>query len=421
MALSFTAVHAQADAAMYAAGEKVFKGNCASCHKPDKDMTGPALKGARERWEGKGDIYAWIRNSQDLVKGGNAYANELFNKWNKSVMTPMALTDEEIDAVLYYSDNYAPPVQDVAVAPTGGGAPTDAGSMWPWLLVIVLLFLIVAVSLSGVKKSLDNAVRERDGKAPLPERSFMQSIGDWAGANKALAGVMGLLVTVVVVLALWGWAYDIGVYGGEDVPHYRPEQPIAFDHTLHAGKEGKSLAIDCQYCHSSAEKSKHAGIPSTNVCMNCHKAVAEGRSAAGTAEIQKIYAATGWDPTTLSFTGKEVPVRWVKVHNLPDHVYFPHNVHVAVAKIECQECHGPIDKEMTVAEQWAPLTMGWCIDCHDQKEVKLAGTDNGYYQEVQRRLVENEKLGHRELKKYLEDDKITVKELGGWECAKCHY
>ena len=92
-----------------------------------------------------------------------------------------------------------------------------------------------------------------------------------------------------------------------------------------------------------------------------------------------------------------------------------------MAKLECQECHGPIDTEMTVAEQWAPLTMGWCIDCHNQKEVKLAGTDNGYYQEVHRRLVENEKLGHRELKKYLEDEKITVKELGGWECAKCHY
>src|SRR5690606_15792022 len=140
----------------------------------------------------------------------------------------------------------------------------------------------------------------------------------------------------------------------------RPEQPIAFDHSLHAGKD--NLAIDCQYCHSGASKSRHAGIPSANVCMNCHKAVDSGTKT-GTKEIAKIYAAVGWDPTTQSYTGKEEPIRWVKVHNLPDHAYFNHAQHVAVAGLECQDCHGPIDTEMTVAEQWAPLTMGWCIDC----------------------------------------------------------
>ncbi|MCB0814378.1 MAG: cytochrome c3 family protein, partial [Flavobacteriales bacterium] len=244
----------------------------------------------------------------------------------------------------------------------------------------------------------------------------------WAWNNKGLATVIGLAVTVWVVLALWNFAWTIGVYGGDEVAHYRPEQPIAFNHTLHAGSAGDgNLAINCQYCHSGAEKSKHAGIPSANVCMNCHQAVNQGRTEAGTADIQKIYAAVGWDPETMKYTGEPEPIRWVKVHNLPDHVYFPHDAHVAVAKLECQECHGPIDKEMTVAEQWAPLTMGWCIECHGDKAVKLAGTDNGYYEEMHRRLIENEKLGHRELKKWLEDEKVTVKELGGWECAKCHY
>ena len=151
--------------------------------------------------------------------------------------------------------------------------------------------------------------------------------------------------------------------------------------------------------------------------MNCHKAVSTGTTT-GTTEIAKIYQAVGWDPEGQVYTGKVEPIRWVKVHNLPDHAYFSHAQHVAVGKIECQDCHGPIDTEMTVAEQWAPLTMGWCIQCHNDREPKMDG--NGYYDEVMARLEETD-LGHRELKEYLEDDRITVKELGGWECAKCHY
>jgi mono/diheme cytochrome c family protein len=421
LSLSFTAVHAQpADAALYATGEKLFKGNCGSCHKPDKDLTGPALKGARARWEGKGDIYAWIKNSTDYLKTGNPYATELFAKWNKSVMTAQAVTNEEVDAILYYADNYTPPAPKagvVAEAPPTG--PNDAGPAWLWLVVLALLFLVVGLSLSGVKKGLANAVQETEGKQPLPDRSFGESIREWAWNNKAMAGIIGLFFVVFIVLKLWDAAWVVGVYGGDEVEHYKPEQPILFNHTLHAGKvEAGNLAINCQYCHSSAEKSKHAGIPSTNICMNCHQAVEEGRSPEGTKEIAKIYAAIGWDPATKSYTGKEEPVKWVKVHNLPDHAYFNHAQHVAVGKLECQECHGPIDEKMDVAEQWAPLTMGWCIDCHNTKDVKMAG--NGYYDETMKRLHDT-KLGERELKQYLEDDKITVKELGGWECAKCHY
>jgi len=409
-----------ADAALYATGEKLFKGNCGACHKPDKDLTGPAIKGARARWEGKGDIYAWIKNSTDYLKTGNPYATELFAKWNKSVMTQQAVTNEEIDAILYYADNYAPPAPKggtTAEVPAAGNG--ESGASWPWLVVVALLLFVVYFSLGGVKKGLTDAVQEAEGKEPLPELSTGQKLRQWAWNNKAFASVIGLFVVVFVVLQLWDAAWVVGVYGGDEVEHYKPEQPILFNHTLHAGKvEAGNLAINCQYCHSSAEKSKHAGIPSTNVCMNCHQAVEEGRSPEGTKEIAKIYAAVGWDATTKQYTGKAEPVKWVKVHNLPDHAYFNHAQHVAVGKIECQECHGPIDEKMDVAEQWAPLTMGWCIDCHNTKDVKMAG--NGYYDEVMTRLNETD-LGHKELKKYLEDDKISVKELGGWECAKCHY
>jgi len=410
-----------ADAALYATGEKLFKGNCGSCHKPDKNLTGPALAGSRARWEGQGDIYAWIKNSQAYLKTGNAYANKLYQEWNQSVMTAQAVTDEEIDAILYYADNYVPPAPKGGVvadgpAPTG---PTDAGDAWIWLGVLALLFLVVGISLGGVKKSLDNAVREAEGREHAPDLTFGQKIGQWAWNNKIAATIVGLFAVVWLILQGWNALWVVGVYGGDEVAHYKPEQPILFNHTLHAGKvEAGNLAINCQYCHSSAEKSKHAGIPSTNICMNCHQAVGEGRSPEGTAEIAKIYKAVGWDPEKLAYTGEEEPIRWVKVHNLPDHAYFNHAQHVAVGKIECQECHGPIDTEMDVAEQWAPLTMGWCIDCHGQREVNIAG--NGYYDETMARLMETD-LGHKELKKYLEDDKITVQELGGWECAKCHY
>ncbi|MCC6541215.1 MAG: c-type cytochrome [Flavobacteriales bacterium] len=406
------------DKATYDQGAKLFKGNCASCHKVDKDMVGPALQGARARWEGKGDIHEWVKNSSAYIKTGNSYAKEIFDKWKGSVMTAQALSNEEIDAILYFADNQAAPVAEKPAAGAPVATAPRTTSNWPWLVVIALLLLVVGLSLSGVKRSLSNAVREAEGQEPLPDRGILHGLGQWAWKNKIFASIIGLFIVVFLTLKMWDAAWVIGVYGGEEVEHYKPEQPILFNHTLHAGKADKgNLAIDCQYCHSGAEKSRHAGIPSTNVCMNCHKAVDTGRNT-GTTEIAKIYAAVGWDPDKQEYTGKQEPVRWVKVHNLPDHAYFNHSQHVAVGKLECQECHGPIDEQMDVAEQWAPLTMGWCIECHNTKEVKMAG--NGYYDEVMARLEDSD-MGHEELKKYLEDDKISVKELGGWECAKCHY
>ena len=413
--LSATAVSA-ADDAQYKAGETAFKLNCGSCHKPDADMTGPAMKGARARWDGKGDIYAWIKNNTAYRKTGNAYAQAIYDQWKGAAMTaPLAVSNEEIDAILYYADNYVP---KVAPPPPSGVSEVAADdSNWIWWLVLALLFLVVGLSLAGVKRGLQNSVREADGLEPVADMPRIQRFRAWAWEHKVFMSFAGLFITVWLVLQAWDAAWVIGVYGGDEVEHYKPEQPILFNHTLHAGKVDKgNLGINCQYCHSSAEKSKHAGIPSTNVCMNCHKAVDSGRNT-GKTEIAKIYAAAGWDGK--EFSGPEEPVRWVKVHNLPDHVAFNHATHVAVGKLECQECHGPIDEQMDVAEQWSPLTMGWCIDCHNQKEVQKAG--NGYYDEIMARLHNDEKLGHRELQQYLEDGKITVRELGGWECGKCHY
>ena len=410
-----TPANAQVDEALYGQGEKIFKGYCAACHKPDKDMTGPAVQGAKERWDGEGDIYAWIQNSGAYLKTGNSYAQGVFEEWNKVPMTPNAITNEEIDAVLYYADNF-PLEKDAVVDAVDDQVDVDdeTSNSTIWLIIILIILLIITISLRGVKTSLRNVESEQIGSKPIGDRSIAEGVKAWAWKNKVFVSFIIIFLIVGGTVDGWYMLKNIGVYGGEDVAHYKPEQPIAFNHTLHAGKD--NLNIECVYCHNSAEKSKHAGIPSANICMNCHKAVTVGTTT-GEEEIKKIYAAVGWDG--MNYTGEETPIVWTKVHNLPDHVYFNHSQHVVVAGLECQTCHGPVDEEFDVAEQWASMTMGWCIDCHNTTEVKMEGNGD-YYQDLHNRMLQSD-AGIEELKKMLEDGKITVRDLGGWECSKCHY
>ena len=124
---------------------------------------------------------------------------------------------------------------------------------------------------------------------------------------------------------------------------YAPVQPINYSHRLHAGE----LGIECKYCHFGAEKSKHAGIPPVNVCMNCHKLVKPNSP-----EIKKIHEAYN--------SGKSI--EWVRIHKLPDFVAFDHSRHVNRG-VACQTCHGKI-QEMEVVKQANTLAMGWCVNCH---------------------------------------------------------
>jgi cytochrome c551/c552 len=395
-------------------GEKLFRQNCSSCHRIDQDMTGPALKGTRERWEGREELlYKWIKNPNAAIETGDSYIKALVDEWKPraGIMNAQAVNDEEITAILDYIDAWEPPAP--AVADAGDQAVTvvqDEGLSSTWLLIIVFILLILIFSLWGVRSSLDKlkrAIAESEGEEVPVQLSFGDRTKVWLWNNKVFVSIAGIFVVVYFVTLGWDALMGVGVYTG-----YTPDQPIKFSHKLHAGENG----VACVYCHHSATKSKHAGIPSTNICMNCHKGINQGRSEEGTAEIQKIYAAVGWDPDSQQYTGEENPIQWVKVHNLPDHAYFNHAQHYVVGQIECQECHGQIQEDYTVAGQYSPLTMGWCIDCHNQTEVKMDG--NGYYDEVHSRLVDHNK---EELKKYLEDGTITARELGGWECAKCHY
>jgi hypothetical protein len=176
--------------------------------------------------------------------------------------------------------------------------------------------------------------------------------------------------------------------------YYAPTQPIKFSHKIHAGDN----KIDCQYCHNLAESSKSAGIPSANVCMNCHILIVEGTKS-GKFEIRKISAA-------LENT---IPIEWIKVHNLPDHVFFSHAQHVGAGKLDCAECHGAIET-MDVVRQVNTLSMGWCLDCHRTKKVDFE--NNAYYtvfEEYHKKIAEGKM------------DSVLVKDIGGTNCMKCHY
>lgn len=157
---------------------------------------------------------------------------------------------------------------------------------------------------------------------------------------------------------------------------YAPVQPIAYSHRLHAGE----LSIPCLYCHFGAEKSRHAGIPPANSCMNCHKTVtatmgavrAEEELAAAqqrpvqlpvSPELQKLYDALGLNEKLEPDPARTPqPIHWVQVHRLPDFAYFDHRAHVT-AGVTCQTCHGPVET-MERMRQWSNLSMGWCVNCH---------------------------------------------------------
>jgi len=177
-------------------------------------------------------------------------------------------------------------------------------------------------------------------------------------------------------------------------PDYEPDQPVKFSHEVHAGQNG----TDCIYCHSFAHYSKSAGFPPENVCMNCHLLVRNGNRS-GAFEIAKV----------ISSYEEMKPIEWVKVYNLPDHVFFSHAQHVAAGGLSCQECHGPVE-EMDRIRLNQKLTMGWCIECHRTTNVNFQ--NNKFYSEY-KDLAEKIRNG--------EADTVTVARIGGTECMKCHY
>ena len=420
-------------ASLFAQGEGLFKAKCATCHQPHKNGTGPKLFEARKRWEaaGEGDlILSWVKNNAQLrASGTSARAKAIFEEYKGSVMTAFTdLKDAEVISILDWVDAQPDPA---SVAAPGAGGTTDgavdpaaeeeSGAMWMWIIISVL-FVIIILSVGGVRRQLKISVGESSAE---DDQTYLSEFKTWAWKYRLPVGLGALVIILSLIVTVFQGLGRINV-----VENYQPSQPIAFPHDKHAGVNG----IDCKYCHNSVTKSKSAGIPTVNVCMNCHKQISgDGKPYA--AEVKKIYDAAGWDPTVPGrYTGKTKPIVWNKVHVLPDHVYFNHSQHVVVGGIDCKQCHGDMTK-MTETVKVQPvaelnkiegniklskptLTMGWCIECHGAKGVSLGDGKNGYYDEIHKRLRDNDKSLY---KKYLKDGKVSVSELGGWECAKCHY
>ncbi|WP_194850314.1 c-type cytochrome [Nonlabens antarcticus] len=395
-------------------GEALFKANCASCHKLYKKAVGPALFEVTKRHDREW-LYEWIKNSAALIATGDAEALAIYNEYNQSNMNAFpGLSNQDIDNILAYTDTPKPvattaaPVDGEAAA-GGGGTSSMTNNIVLGALALVLIVLIVV--LFAVNTTLKRFATANGIQTEFEEEDRTERTPIWKAfvQNQFLVLVTAIFLLLASAYFVYGALMSVGVDQG-----YAPVQPIHYSHRIHAGVS----QIDCKYCHSSARESKHSGIPSLNVCMNCHKSIAE--VADGTyqegieeygidynKEIQKLYSATGWSEDEQAFVGEEQPVRWVRIHNLPDLAYFNHAQHVTAGNIACQTCHGPVE-EMEVMYQYSPLTMGWCINCHRETNVDLAG--NGYYEEIHKEL--SEKRGGRQL---------TVADLGGIECGKCHY
>lgn len=360
-------------------GQKLFNANCAACHKLDSKLIGPPLSGVADR-RAKEWVYQFVNNSTEFIKK-DADAKAIFDQYKVQMIPFPQLSHENIDDILAYTtvgdagvkkEPGAITEESTIIAQTDDEIPASKTNLW-WQPIVLLLFIALIYFFAKKKLNL-------------------------------LAIFFTIIMLLSAVYFLFGWLMQIGVDSG-----YKPVQPIEFSHKIHAGDNG----IDCQYCHSSAKHSKTSGIPTLNVCMNCHKSISEfkGETYGGhdkaffDGEIAKVYAAAGWDPSKFAYTSEGKPIEWTRVHNLPDFVYYNHSQHVSVAGLECQTCHGPVEG-MHRVEQYSPLTMDWCISCHKKTKVDIDG--NGYYSGTYKHLKE----AHKE---------ATVVDMGGRECGKCHY
>jgi cytochrome c2 len=403
---SVNIVLAQGDIAK---GRALFMSKCASCHQVLKPGTGPALAGLEERhkWADHKELQKWINNPAAYM-AGDAYTQGLKAEYN-SMMTGFAdVTLKDVDDIVAYINDAA-----IVKPPPGGpdnGEPVKKDSNAVIFGVIALILGIIALILMQVNSNLKKMSDDAEGiRRPEPVPFYR---------NKVYIAMFALLC-----FAVMGFYFSKAAIGFGRQKGYQPVQPIYYSHKVHAGIN----QISCLYCHGSAWDSKHAAIPSVNVCMNCHKAIStyekgpklydeSGHEINGTYEIEKLYKYAGFDPKnpTKWDPSKSKPIEWVKIHNLPDHVYFNHSQHIRAGNVQCQTCHGEITA-MDEVKQVSELSMGWCVNCHRETKVNFNYSDstgNKFYSIYEKfhNDIKNKRM-----------DSVTVKDIGGLECQKCHY
>lgn len=377
------------DAAVIAQGASIFKGNCQQCHQVHKKVVGPALANVWERrpvpW-----LVNFIKYPQKTIESGDDYAVKLYNEYKQFMPNHDFLKDDEILAVLAYvqDETKKGPAKDVAAADPGAGTTTSAEGPNSTLLTAVIaglsLLLVIMVIVMAMLVSVLTRYVKAQGGLSESDQEFVDNKFSLGAIlrSQAFIGIAAFVFVAFSAKTVVDGLFTVGVQQG-----YAPDQPIPFSHKLHAGY----YEIDCKYCHTTVEKSKQANIPSANICMNCHNSIKQEGP-----WMQKLY----------EHIEQDKPIQWVRIHNMPDLAYFNHAQHVKVGGIECETCHGDI-KNMEVVQQHSLLTMGWCIDCHRKTDVNAKG--NAYYD----RLIELHAKKSKE--------PMKVQDIGGLECAKCHY
>lgn len=395
------------DDAVIAAGAKLYNGNCTQCHAINEVVIGPALKNVHERLS-QDWLLAWIKNSQKVIQSGDEYAVKIYNQYQKTAMPAYPFSDAEVISILAYIKAESNKVVEVAAVVAADGSTSATGDssaissayLTAILVILAIVLVLILVVLVLIVSVLKKYINDKSGEISPEDAEVAAQRVDLLKLFKsdAFIGAAIFIFTIVALKTGIDGLFTVGVQQG-----YQPTQPIAFSHQLHAGQ----YEIDCNYCHTGVRKAKSANIPSANICMNCHEGIRNVGGAEGVSkEIAKIYAAIDYNPETAEYGTNTKPIEWIRIHNLPDLSYFNHAQHVAVGGLECQTCHGPVE-EMDVVYQYSTLTMGWCINCHRETEVN--SKDNDYYTKLVKLHGEKSK------------EPMKVEDIGGLECAKCHY
>ena len=340
------------------------------------------------------------------------YTQNLKAQYGNVVMTAFPqFTDKDVEAIVSYINSVpAPKAPGTGGAADGTSSATTYGEDDNAILygILTLILAVVALIMLQVNSNLRKLADDKDGVRSGEPIPFYR--------NKTYITLLTLILFVVGGFFVVKGAISLG-----RTQNYQPEQPIYYSHKVHAGAN----QISCLYCHGGATEGKHANIPSVNTCMNCHMTIneytgeplknAKGEEINGTGEIQRLYEYAGWDPDSRQYVNPGKPVEWVKIHSLPDHVYFNHSQHTVAGKVQCQTCHGEIQK-MDEVYQFSDLSMGWCVNCHRETKVDFldsAGNKGNKFYSMYERY-------HNEIKSK-QRDSITVSDIGGIECQKCHY
>lgn len=391
-------------------GKQLFTSNCASCHNPHKEGTGPALAGLQERhkWSDIKELTAWVNNPAGYM-AKDEYTKGLLAKY-KSMMTAFpSLKEEQVQAIVDYINSVPPPGSGSTTK--GGETAKPEGNQNAIIFgVISLILAIIALIMMQVNSNLKKMSDDVEGiQRPEPVPFYK---------NKVYIAMLAILFFIV-----GGYYVTKGAIGLQRQTNYQPEQPIYYSHKVHAGIN----QINCLYCHGNAWEGKTAAIPSVNVCMNCHKNITEytgptlynnkGEEINGSAEIAKLYKYAGFDPKNPNDwdpSKATKPIEWVRIHNLPDHVYFNHSQHVKAGNVQCQTCHGDIT-QMDEVKQFSELSMGWCVNCHRETKVNFNydSTKGNQFYSIYEKFHNDIKAGRM--------DSVSVKDIGGLECQKCHY